>query len=189
MKRDSNDKIIVKLATWEYRRASDVGIARYVENWGRQDANHYKDKERQEDNRTASVAAAIVELAVAKYRNKYWHGHVWHASQHENYHKYADIGCAIEARRNRVSEGCPIREQQNDIEGLIVWCGHPEAPEFREVQILGWIPQLIGWKIGSVAKFDDSNKTRLVPLESLYHPKVTAADLKITETECDVTAR
>ena len=61
----------IELEPWEYEHASQVGIRRYAENWGKADAKHY-DHFRMEDNRTAQVAAAVCELAVAKAINQYW---------------------------------------------------------------------------------------------------------------------
>ncbi len=58
--------MIIKLETWEYEYASHIGIRRFTANWGKEDAEHYENKKRQEDNRTAQVASAIGELAVAK---------------------------------------------------------------------------------------------------------------------------
>jgi len=57
--------MIIKLESWEYEYASTIGIRRYTNNWGKPDAPHY-DPNKMEDNRTALVAAAIGELAVAK---------------------------------------------------------------------------------------------------------------------------
>ena len=62
--------VTVELTAWEYEHACDVGIRRYTANWGTFDAAHYSNKALQEDNRTAQVAAAICELAVAKHTNR-----------------------------------------------------------------------------------------------------------------------
>lgn len=165
--------IVINLETWEYERAADVGIRRYTANWGRENAPWY-DPERMEDDRTASVAAAISELAVAKYLNRYWHGHVWHASEHDKYDMYPDVGLNTEVRRLRVSQGVPIRKKQNLLEDLVVWAAFPVPREFRQVQILGWIRQQVGWEFGLPAKYD-AETTRLFPVDKLNPPtqKVT----------------
>lgn len=165
----------IELASWEYARAADVGIRRFTANWGREDAAHYSDPERKEDDRTATVASAIAELAVAKYLNRYWHGHVWHASEHGMYDLLPDVGHATEVRRIRVSQGLPVREKQNQIQGLIVWAAFPIPPEFKTVEILGWIPQTVGWRDGRWANYKDEdpkNRTKLFPLDRLQPPSV-----------------
>lgn len=98
------EPVIIKLEAWEYEHACDVGIRRYTANWDKQDAPHYQDKTRQEDNRTAQVASAVCELAVAKHTNRYWSGHVWHASEHNKYRHIADVGANIEVRRLRTRD-------------------------------------------------------------------------------------
>ena len=60
--------MIIQLEPWEYTHACNIGIGRYTANWGKQDAPHYK-KALMEDDRTATVASAICELAVAKATN------------------------------------------------------------------------------------------------------------------------
>lgn len=60
--------MIITLDPWEYEWASHVGIRRFTANWGKKDAAHY-DPARMEDNRTAQVAAAVAEIAVAKATN------------------------------------------------------------------------------------------------------------------------
>jgi hypothetical protein len=163
----------VHIAAWEYAHAADVGTRRFVANWGKEDAEHYSDPTRKEYDRTATVAAAIAELAVAKYLNRYWHGHVWHASEHDLYNLLPDVGHSTEVRRIRVSQGLPIREKQNNIQGLIVWAAFPVPPEFRVVEILGWIPQTVGWRDGvwsNYEKEDPKNRTKLFPLNRLQAP-------------------
>jgi len=63
--------MIVQLETWEYEYASTIGIRRYTNNWGKPDAPYYNPL-KMEDNRTALVAAAIGEIAVAKAINERW---------------------------------------------------------------------------------------------------------------------
>ena len=95
--------MLIELEKWEYEWASHVGIRRFTENWEKQDAAHYK-RERMEDDRTAQVAAAVGELAVAKVTNQYWGGHVWPGNRHAENRARADVGHNIEVRRVRTSE-------------------------------------------------------------------------------------
>lgn len=166
--------VLVPIDTWEYERANEVGIRRYTQRWNSQDAPHYKDKNRQEDNRTANVAAAVCELAVAKYLNQYWHGHIWHASEHYKYKMYPDVGQHVEVKRIRIENGSwvPIRESGNTFNGLVVWAAHANPPEFREVEIYGWIPQETGWNEGVPgASYDEDDTVRLYPINSLRLPE------------------
>lgn len=177
---------IIELKHWEYAHAADVGIRRFTANWNRKDAAHYSDPERKEDDRTATVASAIAELAVAKYLNRYWHGHVWHASEHDLYELCPDVGVVTEVRRIRVSQGLPIRQKQNQIQGLVVWGAFPTPPEFKQVEILGWIPQTVGWRDGVWANYadeDPTNRTKLFPLDRLQAPTTRSTKELIRQLE------
>ena len=86
--------VVVTLRPWEYEAASHIGIRRFTANWSRSDAKHY-DRKRMEDDRTATVASAICELAVARAVNRFWHGHVWHVSEQRKWHRaLADVGAS-----------------------------------------------------------------------------------------------
>lgn len=163
------EPVIIKLEAWEYEHACDVGIRRYTANWDKQDASHYQDKTRQEDNRTAQVASAVCELAVAKHTNRYWSGHVWHASEHNKYRHIPDVGLNIEVRRLRTRDSAAVRKRQNDIEKLVLWVAKPVMPELREVHLYGWIRQTEAWEIGSVSDYDSEN-TRLIHISQLNTP-------------------
>jgi hypothetical protein len=158
---------LVSLEAWEYERACQVGIQRYTARWTSRDASHYQDKARQEDNRTALVAAAICELAVAKLTNRYWHGHVWHASEHHKYKDLPDVGTNIEVRRLRTRECVAIRKKQNDRKDLVVFAARAVMPELRQVEVLGYIEQKEGWEIGTPADYDPSGNTREVHISKL----------------------
>lgn len=144
----------------------DVGSRRYAENWSKADAPHY-DRARMEDDRTAEQAGAVCELAVAKHTNRFWSGHVWHASEHEKYRKVADVGHNIEVRRvrNPNRNGAVRRHQVG--KGLVLWVCYARGPEFREVEMWGWIPYDEGWEKGIVADYDKNGNTRMVPRELL----------------------
>lgn len=156
----------VKIEKWEYERAHAVGIARAVARWGSQDASHYQDKSRQEDNRTAQVAAALCELAVAKLTNRYWHGHVWHHSEHMKYRGLPDVGRNIEVRRLRTRDSVAIRRRQNDQDGLVVFAARVIGPEMDSVEVYGYIDHKKGWEIGEPADYDPGH-TRLVHISKL----------------------
>ena len=159
--------LLVELLPWEYEWASHVGARRFIENWGKRDAAHY-DKKRMEDDRTAQVAACVGELAVAKVTNQYWSGHVWHKSDHKTHRHLPDVGHNIEVRRVRTSTNAAVRHRQLE-QGLILWVVRPVAPEFRAVEMLGWIDHDEAWKKGEPADYDPE-KTRVIAQEQLNAP-------------------
>lgn len=160
-------RTIVTLEPWEYAHAAHVGAARFAANWGKQDAAHY-DKRRMEDDRTAQFAACVAELAVAKHTNRYWPGHVWHASEHRRYRHVPDVGTNIEVRRVRSRDaGAAVRRHQLG-KGLVLWVAYPVGPEFREVELLGWLPYDEAWELGTPSNYDAAN-TRVVA-SGLLHP-------------------
>tara|TARA_B100001146_G_C16200103_1_gene443928 strand:+ start:2330 stop:2839 length:510 start_codon:yes stop_codon:yes gene_type:complete len=156
--------MLVELETWEYEWASHVGARRYIENWGKRDAPYY-DKKRMEDDRTAQVAACVGELAVAKITNQYWSGHVWHQSVHKDYKHIPDVGRDIEVRRVRTSTNAAVRERQLG-KGLTLFVVKPVAPEFRAVEILGWIDHDEAWEKGEPSGY--SEDTRVIAEEHLH---------------------
>lgn len=160
---DDHPPILVTLEPWEYEHALAVGSRRFTANWGKSDAIHYV-KERMEDDRTAQQAACVAELAVAKYTNKYWSGHVWHATEHDQYKHLADVGKRIEVRRIRnLRNGIAVRSHQLG-QNLILWAAYPVPPEFREVHLYGWLPYDEAWELGTFPDWDHGRqKTRVVP--------------------------
>lgn len=144
--------MIVKLETWEYEYASTIGIRRYTNNWGKPDAPWY-DPLKMEDNRTAQVASAIGELAVAKVINEYWSASIWKGSDHKKYKDLPDVGKNIEVRRVRTQDGPAVREKDLKKEGLIIFGVTPVPKEFLEVEILGWILAQEGWDKGVSVKY------------------------------------
>lgn len=154
----------VDLTTWEYEYANSVGIRRFTANWTKQDAPHYK-RERMEDDRTATVAAAVCELAVAKYTNRYWHGHIWHATDHKKFKDLPDVGRNIEVRRIRTGSSAAVRKHQLG-KGLILWVAKAVEPEFRQVELYGWLPYDEAWDIGKPSKYDPDS-TRVVDVQLL----------------------
>lgn len=148
--------ITVELEPWEYEHASQVGIRRFTERWHTSNASHY-DISRMEDDRTAQVAACIAELAVAKHANQYWSGHVWPASEHHKYRNLPDVGRNIEVRRVRTRDGVAVREHQIG-RGLVLWAAKPLEPEFRQVEIWGWIDYDHGWQLATPSGFSESTR-------------------------------
>jgi hypothetical protein len=159
--------ILVELEPWEYEWASHVGARRFIENWGKRDAAHY-DKKRMEDDRTAQVAACVGELAVAKLTNQYWSGHVWHKSDHAEHKGMADVGHNIEVRRVRTSTAGAVRRRQLE-QGLVLFVVRPVAPEFRAVEVLGFIDHDEAWEKGEPSGYDKEN-TRVIAEEFLSPP-------------------
>ncbi len=156
--------MIVTLETWEYEHASQVGARRYTANWGKADAPWY-DAERMEDDRTAQVAAAVCELAVAKATNRYWHAHIWHATEHHKFRGMPDVGRNIEVRRVRTSKAAAVRKHQVG-KGLVLFVAYAIPPEFREVEMLGWMGMDEAWEAGVPSSYD-SEGTRLVSPQHL----------------------
>ena len=139
--------MIVTLAPWEYEHACDVGIRRFTANWNKKDAPYYK-KALMEDDRTATVAAAICELAVAKATNRYWSGHIWHSTEHETYKHLADVGNNIEVRRVRDEKKQSVALRKHQLgKGLILFAAHPIGPEFKQVDVWGWQHYDAGWDL------------------------------------------
>ena len=163
--------ILVELYPWEYEWALHVGARRFIENWGKADARHY-DKKRMEDDRTAQAAACAGELAVAKLTNQYWGGHVWPGNRHEEYKGMADVGHNIEVRRVRTSSNAAVRKRQLG-KGLVLFVVRPVAPEFRAVEILGWIDHDLAWEKGEPSGYDAEN-TRVIAEEYLNPPMTYA---------------
>jgi hypothetical protein len=151
--------MLITLDPWEYSWACHVGIERFTANWQKNDARHY-DRNLMEDDRTAQQAAAICELAVAKATNRYWSGHYWPAQSHDANKHLADVGTNIEVRRVRTGQTAAVRRRQLNL-GLILFAAHLPDPEFRTVEVWGWITMEEAWALGQPATYDPEN-TRLI---------------------------
>ena len=154
--------MIVQLETWEYEYASHIGIRRFTANWGKKDAAYY-DPKKMEDNRTALVAAAIGEIAVAKAINEYWTASIWDGTDHPKFKDIPDVGPDIEVRRVRTQSGPAVRKKDLAKKGLYIFGVVPIAKEFKEVEILGWIPAEEGWEKG-----EETFYGKVIPKELLY---------------------
>ena len=159
--------MIITLEPWEYEHACNVGIRRYTANWNKPDAPHYR-KELMEDDRTAQVAAAICELAVAKHINRYWHAHIWHHTDHQKYRHLPDVGRNIEVRRIRTQQAAAVRRHQLG-KNLVLYVAAAKPPEFRQVLLYGYIKYDEAWERGHESVYDPKN-TRIIQVEHLTKP-------------------
>lgn len=152
---------IITLHPWEYARGFQVGIERFVANWGTNDAQHY-DRARMEEDRNAQAAAALCEIAVARFTNQYWPGHVWHRSEHGRYRHMADVGSRIEVRRIRTGGGVPVRRTDA---GREVWAARMADDEYRTVELLGYVNA-----DEAIPSIPDGETWARYPIESLVRP-------------------
>jgi hypothetical protein len=172
---------IVELYPWEYERGFQVGIARFTANWGRADAPHY-DRSRMEEDRKAQAASVMCEIAVARYTNQYFHGHVWHYSERNKYRHLADVGRCLEVRRLRTATGVPVRKSDA---GKIVWGARIVDNEYRKVELLGCVEA-----DAVIATMDQEDTWTYHPVEKLERPwtkgskKSTATfEKRVSQTE------
>jgi hypothetical protein len=167
--------MIITLETWEYEHATHIGTRRYTANWTKQNATYYK-QNHMEDDRTATVAAAITELAVAKATNRYWHAHIWHHTEHQKHKHLPDVGTNIEVRRIRDPQKQKVALRQKQLgKNLILFAGHPHPPEFRQVEIWGWINHDEGWELADPWEGNETvrylHRKHLTPLTSPHSDK------------------
>lgn len=155
MSEDGNP--IVRLERWEYEHAVDVGVRRMTANWNKQDAEYYQNKSILQEERVASPAIAVCELAVAKYLGLYWHGSYWHATEHSKYRDLPDVGEDVEVRRVRTGAATVRRKDR----GRKVWVAREHDSEHRTVEILGFVEadEIIRSMVG------DSSTVFLIDLE------------------------
>lgn len=156
----------VHLLPWERDWAHHIGKARHEVNLQRQDASWY-DPRRMEDNLTASISAAVAEMAVAKHVNQYWSGSIWPVAEHDKYKNLPDVGDNIEVRTVRTSSSAAVRRHQVG-KGLILWVAKPVRPALDTVDLWGWIPMDSAWDLGSPATYDRSGRTRVIHRSQLY---------------------
>lgn len=152
---------VIEMLPWEYERAFTVGIGRFTANWGKGDARHY-DRSRMEEDRSAQAAAALCEIAIAKHTNSYWHGHVWHHTDHARHRQAPDVGNNIEVRRVRTKNAVAVRRSDA---GRIVWAARVVDPEYRQVEVLGFVEA-----DEAIAALPDGESWGYYPLEKLRRP-------------------
>lgn len=163
------ETVTIDLESWEYEHACNVGIRRYTANWSKKDAPHYH-RENMEDDRTATVAAAVCELAVAKHTNRYWHAHIWHKTEHEKFKHLPDVGRNIEVRRIRTQKAAAVRRHQLG-KNLVLYVAEAIGPELRSATLYGWLKYDEAWDLGKQSKYDPEN-TRVIGIESLNSPYI-----------------
>lgn len=139
--------MIIELEAWEYVHAHDVGIRRAVANWNVPDKASYTMGNNQPEI-IASPAAAIAECAVAKALGRYWSGHVWDNRDHSKFKGLPDVEPCIEVRRVRERNNPVSVWKKNVGTGRIMVATYPIPPEFRAVEIIGWIPYDVAWEHG-----------------------------------------
>lgn len=139
--------MIVTFEPWEYIHAVNIGVQRFVANWNVPNKPSYTTGNNQSEL-LASPAAALAEAAVAKALNRPWTGHVWDHRDHNKYKHLPDVYPNIEVRRLR-DRNNPVSVWKKDTgRGQILVVTYPVPPEFREVEILGWLPIDIAWENG-----------------------------------------
>lgn len=158
---------VVDFHPWEYIRAHDVGIRRAVANWGKADSLDYQNSKTMQPERTSEAAAALCEYAVAKYLDLNWSAHEWSASAHESYRHLADVGQNIEVRRVRSPSGRATVKPKDVKPGFNFVVAYAVPEEFRQVQILGWLPVEEAWEIGTPANHNRRSRSRTVALSQL----------------------
>ena len=157
--------MIIELEPYEYEYAYTIGIRRFIANWDKRDSSTYaENKEKMEEDRNAQPAAAICELAVAKYLNQTWSGHIWRKQDHHKYKNIPDVGKNIEVRRVRTDKGPAIKLKDLN-KGLIIWGARLLDKEYTKVELLGWIEADEGAKIGELRNQDQKidNQYKVVP--------------------------
>lgn len=159
-----SDGLFVTLEPWEYEHGFQVGIRRFTANWCRGDAPHYR-RELMEEDRKAQAAAALCELAVAKYLNQYWHGSIWHVADQDKYRRMPDVGVDIEVRRVRTQAGVTVRRMDA---GRTVWGARCADPEYRKIELLGYVSADKALKLCR-------GQYVLIPFENLTKPWKTAS--------------
>ena len=157
--KDGKKSMLIKLESWEYEWANSVGIRRFTANWEKKDAAHY-DKSRMEDDRTAQVAAAACELAVAKATNRYWSGSVWPANEHHKNKNRADVSKNIEVRRIREGNSVAVRKHQVGLD-LILIAARATTVELNVIEILGWIKYDEAWDLSIPSNYDPETTRKL----------------------------
>jgi hypothetical protein len=151
---------MVRLDPWEREWAEHVARKRNDANVGKADASHY-DQARMQDNLTASIAACVAELAVAKACNLYWDGSYWPAHRHPEFADRPDVGANVEVRRTRKAWG-PLVIRKRDVErNRVMALAFPVPPSFVDVRVVGTIGAARGWELGVPADYSPSD-TRLV---------------------------
>lgn len=166
----------VALAEYEMEWAYTVGLRRHSANLGKGNAAHY-DPARMEDNITASIAAAICELGVAKYLQRYWPASAWDSGRHNKYHDEPDVYPNIEVRRVRSASNPLVVRRRDTTRNRVMVSAYTNARDsFQVVDINGWLTAEEAWEIGEPAPYDKEN-SRTVALKHLRPAHELVADI------------
>lgn len=161
--------VTVDLDPWEVEHAHDVGVRRHFANLAKSDKSYY-DKARMQENIIASRAAAVAEIAVAKYLGTYWGGHVWDSSLHDRYKNLSDVGPNIEVRRVRtMTSPLIVRERDLLLPDRVVVSVYVDSTAQVSATINGWLPAETAWAEGHDPAFRCPDRdTRAVDYPFLY---------------------
>ena len=138
----------VELMPDELTQATLVGEGRAAA-WDEADnAPHYADKTKRQDDRTAHIAAACCELATARLLGLDWTaGTAWRKDEHADNRHLPDVGKNIEVRRIRYPNAETFAVRQRD-RGRIMVAAFAEPPRFIVIRVLGWISANRAWEVG-----------------------------------------
>ena len=176
--------IEIYLEPYEYVRAREIGLERaerremYGHRRDIQQAWRTEHRARKMLNvETASIAATLTELAVAKYLGVYWHGHGGHHDPDKRYHKDADVGDRHEVR-TCITMGAELKHfsiYEKDVDHRrptdTIWAGHvPLTDHGRIVYLFGWMYRIDAWRIAeecpSCRVYDDGRSVCLTHLNT-----------------------
>lgn len=131
-----------------------------------------------EDNRTANVASACCEMAVAKLLARYWSGHVWPVDEHERWRHLPDVEPHYEVRRvRRVQNGVAVRRGDVSAGRVIVGVFGLRETGFRFLDVLGGLKAQAAWDLGEFPEWDKGRRQskvvaveHLVPVPDRFRP-------------------
>jgi hypothetical protein len=156
---------MIELTQDELSKAKEVGDGRNAANAQSKDKPYY-DRDRMQDDATASFAAAAAECAVAKAFGVEWHGKVWAASEHWLHANEPDAGERIEVKRIRnPKNGLVIRPKDVELGHYVVLAYPLPESGFKFVDVIGWISAADGWAIG----WDSGRGYKRVSQEHLHN--------------------
>jgi hypothetical protein len=158
----------IELMPDEVDCATIIGTGRN-DAWGNgNDAAHYADESKRQDDRTAHIAAACCECAVARLLDLHWTaGTAWDRADHDQNRHLPDVGKNVEVRRIRFPNASTFAVRERD-KGRIMVAAFAEPPEFIVIRILGWISANRAWEVGQPT--DNYRRT------GIHHLKLTPPD-------------
>lgn len=170
----------VSLTSMEMRLAEIAGETRYRVMHTVPDAHHYGEANADPTVNTEAldreIRSFMAEIAVAKYMGVYYMPEVvapHMVASHDADH--ADVGTAVEVR-NTLRFGNPLVVRRKDVDRHRVVVTAYSDDTRGVVALLGWLPALEAWDIGTPAPYDKRGNTRLVdgtrvnPMHYLLNP-------------------